>query len=69
MDKVKIHSLTLTALLFSSISMAFFAGRNFSAGETGYGMVFVLLCMFMLGLVLYGFVRNRRLGDGGTEGS
>ncbi|WP_281863021.1 hypothetical protein [Planomicrobium okeanokoites] len=69
MGKVKIHSLTLTALLFSSISMALYAGRNFSAGETGYGMVFVLLCMFMLGLVLYGFDRIRRLGDGGTEES
>lgn len=69
MGKVKIHPWILLTLFFSSISMALYAGRNFSAGETGYGMVFVLLCMFMLGLVLYGFVRNRRLGDGGTEGS
>lgn len=69
MGKVKIHPWILLTLLFSSISMALYAGRNFSAGETGYGMVFVLLCMFMLRLVLFGCVRIRRLGDGRTEES
>lgn len=69
MEKVKIHPLILVALLFSSISMALYANRNFNANETAYGIVFVLLCIFMLGLVLYGIVRSRRVSGKGTHES
>ncbi|MCM3610532.1 hypothetical protein M4S82_04660 [Planococcus sp. MERTA32b] len=69
MEKVKIHPLILVSLLFSSISMALYAFRNFSANETAYGIVFILLSIFMMGLVFYGIVRNRRVSGKGTQES
>lgn len=69
MKKVKIHPLILVALLISSITMGLYAYRNFSEGETAYGLVFVLLCIFVLGLVLYGIVRNGRISSKGIHES
>lgn len=69
MEKVKIYPLILVALLISSITMVLYAYRSFSADEKVCGLVFALLCIFMLGLVLYGFVRNRRVSDKGTHES
>lgn len=61
MEKVKIHPLILAALLFSSIAMAMYAYRNFQAEENGYGIVFALLCVFFLGFVVFGLMRNRKV--------
>lgn len=60
MKGVKIHPLTLVALLISSVLMAMYAYRNFQAEETGYGIVFLLLCLFLIGLVVSGFVMKRK---------
>lgn len=63
MKEVKIHPLTLAALLISSVLMAAYAYRNFRAEEIGYGIVFVLLCLFLLGLVISGLVMKRKTGN------
>ncbi|WP_203332358.1 hypothetical protein [Planococcus beigongshangi] len=59
MRKVKIHSFILAALLFSSIAMAMYAYQNFSIDEVGYGTVFAILCLFFVGLVIFGVMKNR----------
>lgn len=61
MEKTKIHLLIILGLLISSASMALYAFQNFSSGETAYGTVLSLICIFLLGLVIYGLLRNRRM--------
>ncbi|WP_164217156.1 hypothetical protein [Virgibacillus sp. YIM 98842] len=61
MEKVKIHPLILIALCFSSISMAMYAYRNFTNHETGNGIVFSVLFLFLVGLVIWGIIRNRKI--------
>lgn len=69
MQKVKIHPLTLMALVISSFLMAWYAVENFNAGQNSYGMVFVLIGVFMAGLVIYGFIRNRSIGESEKSGN
>lgn len=63
MEKAKFHSLTLIALTISSITMALYAYQNFTAEETSYGIVFIFLSILLMAMVVYGFVRNRKIGD------
>ena len=63
MIRTKIHPLILLALLISSAAMALYAYQNFNAGEAGYGTVFLLMFIAMLGLVIYGLNRNKRTVD------
>lgn len=63
MEKVKIHPLTLAALLISTLLMASYAYRNFHAEETTYEIVFVLLSIFLLGLAINGFIRNQKVSE------
>ena len=63
MEKTKIHPLIILGLLISSASIALYAYQNFSNGETAYGTVFSLICVFLLGLVSYGLLRNRRMDN------
>lgn len=62
MGKVKIHPLTQLALIISSITMGLFSYQNFSADNTAYGIVFIVLAFLLLTMVVYGFVRNRKIG-------
>jgi len=61
LKKVKIHPLILVALCFSSISMAMYAYRNFANQEIGNGIVLTVLFLFLVGLVIFGLLRNRRI--------
>ncbi|MDT8860380.1 hypothetical protein N0O92_09050 [Alkalihalobacillus sp. MEB130] len=61
MEKVKTHPFILIALLASSISMALYAYRNFSNQEIGFGVTFTLLSLFLIGLTISGFKRNRKI--------
>ena len=63
MEKGKILPLTLATLVISSILMALYAYENFSAGQKAYGFLFTLICVFLLGLVIYGVIRNKRISD------
>ena len=60
MKGAKIHPLTLVALFISSVLMAVYAYQNFRAEETGYGIVFLLLGLFLIGLIVSGLVMKRR---------
>ncbi|WP_422123807.1 hypothetical protein DHX103_03070 [Planococcus sp. X10-3] len=62
MEKVKIHSLILGALVISSLTMALYAYENFIDGHNGYGTVFTAICIFLIGLVVFGVIRNRKIG-------
>lgn len=59
MGKVKIHPLILAALIISSVTMAINAYRNFRSEEMGYGIVFMFLCLFLAGMVIFGIAKNR----------
>lgn len=63
MEKVKIHPFILLALTLSSISMAMYAYRNFANQETGNGIVFSVLFLFLVGLVISGLVRNKKIKE------
>lgn len=64
MEKVKFPPFIIAALIISSVIMALYAYQNFRTEETAYGIVFVLLCVFLLALTILGIVRNRRVsGD------
>lgn len=60
MKGAKVHPLILVALFTSSLLMAIYAYWNFQAEASGYGIVFTLLGLFMLGLVLAGAVMKRK---------
>lgn len=61
MEKVKIHPLIILTLIMSSISMGMYAYRNFNNLETAYGIFFTLLSIFLIGLVVFGIIRNRKV--------
>lgn len=63
MEKVKIHPMILAALLISSVAMALYAYQNFRAEEIGYGIVFVLIGLLLVGLVVFGWLRNRKASN------
>ncbi|GAB3792339.1 hypothetical protein [Virgibacillus kimchii] len=67
MAKVKIHPFILLALTFSSISMAMYAYRNFANQEIGNGVIFSILFLFLVGLVISGFIRNRKIRREGAN--
>ena len=63
MERVKIHFLIHVSLLISSLTMGNYAYQNFSAGQTGYGTVFLIICIFLIALVIYGVIRNQKIGQ------
>lgn len=63
MEKVKIHPFIILTLITSSISMGIYAYRNFTNQEIAYGIFFTLLFIFLLGLVIFGFIRNRKIDN------
>ncbi|MFA1820186.1 GNAT family N-acetyltransferase [Virgibacillus oceani] len=58
---MKIHPLILLALCINSIAMAMYAYRNFANQETGNGVIFSVLFLFLVGLVIWGIIRNREI--------
>lgn len=64
MTKTKTHPLIKSSLAISSLSMALYSYRSFSNYETGYGIVFALLFLFLSGLFLHSFTRDRKIHDG-----
>lgn len=60
MSKPKIHPLILIALLINAISMGMFAYRNFNEEQPGSAIIFIILCLLLLGLAAYGWMENRR---------
>ena len=61
LPKVKIHPLILLGLFFNLIAMVFYAYRSYSNQEIGHGIVFTLLFTFILGLVIWGVIRNKNI--------
>ncbi|UJL47493.1 hypothetical protein KFZ58_06370 [Virgibacillus sp. NKC19-16] len=41
--------------------MAIYAFNNFGNNDAGYGILFVILTLFFLGIGIYSIVRNRKL--------
>ncbi|WP_033543093.1 hypothetical protein [Planococcus sp. CAU13] len=68
MKQIKIPPLVFAALIISFVTMALYAYQNFRAAETGYGIVFVLICAGILAFILYGRVRNRRISGNQNKG-
>lgn len=63
MEKVKIHPLTHATIVISSLTMALYAYQNFSNGQTGAGTALLFISIFLIGLVIYGVIRNRKIGE------
>lgn len=61
MEKVRTHPFLIFSLILSSITMALYAYRNFNNQEIGYGMVFSVLFLFLIGMAVYGFIRNKKI--------
>lgn len=43
--------------------MGIFANQNYINQEIGYGISFTLLSFFLIGLVIFGFIRNRKIDN------
>lgn len=67
MKKVKIHPLIILSLIISSITMALYAHRSYINQETGYGMVFTLLVVLMVGMAIHSLIRNRKINNEENE--
>ncbi|WP_226641601.1 hypothetical protein [Mesobacillus subterraneus] len=61
MEKVRMQPFIILSLILSSITMALYAYRNFANQELGYGIVFTALFLFLIGMALYGFIRNQKM--------
>lgn len=63
MQKVKIHPLTHATLVISSLTMSLYAYQNFRDGQTGAGTALLFISIFLIGLVIYGVNRNRKIRE------
>ncbi|UCZ54262.1 hypothetical protein LGQ02_05730 [Bacillus shivajii] len=63
LEKVRIHPLIILTLIMSSISMGIYAYQNYTNQEMGYGILFTLLFIFLIGLVIFGLMRNRKIDN------
>ncbi|MED4531412.1 hypothetical protein [Metabacillus fastidiosus] len=61
MKKVKTHPFIVLGLFFSSISMLMYAYKNYANQETGYVIIFMLLFIFLFGLMVWDIMRNRKI--------
>lgn len=61
LPKVKISPLILVGLTMSSIAMVLYAYRSYSTQEIAHGIIFTFLFIFLIGLVIWGFVRNKKI--------
>ena len=61
MPKVKTNPLILVGLTISSITMVLYAYRSYSNQEIGHGIIFTLLFTFLIGLVIWGIIRNKKI--------
>lgn len=61
MDRIKIHPLILLSLFINSIAMGMFAFENYKENNIGYTVTFMILCLFLIGLIIYGFIRNSKI--------
>ena len=59
-NKPKFQPLNLLVLVISAITMSMLAYKNFNQGQTGYGITFVIFCVGLLGMAVYGWKENRR---------
>ncbi|RNF39047.1 hypothetical protein EEX84_11720 [Planococcus salinus] len=60
-NAVKIQPLILLSLSISAVTMGLFAYLNYAEGHSGYGLIFVVLCLFFVAFVVWGLIRNHRL--------
>lgn len=61
MPKVKVNPLILVALTISLITMVLYAYRSYSNQEIGNSVTFTILSFFILGLVIWGIFRNKKI--------
>ena len=47
--------------------MAIHAYRNYINQEIGYGIVFTLLFIFLIGLVIHSIIRNKKINNEKTK--
>jgi len=64
---VKMPRLLLFALSTSALSMGMYAYRNYTNQKVGFGIILSLLCLFFVGLVICGFVRNKKIDNKEAE--
>lgn len=63
MKRVKIHLLIIIALVINALNMGLYAYRHYTNGATGYGILFSVLCLFLIGLTAFGVIRNQKLKE------
>ncbi|MGW6381763.1 hypothetical protein [Peribacillus butanolivorans] len=61
MDRTKIHPLILFSLFINAIAMGMFAFENYKENNIGYIVTFIILCLFLIVLIIYGLMRNSKI--------
>lgn len=69
MEKVRTQPFIIFSLILSSITMALYAYQNFANQEIGYGVVFTILFLFLIGMALYGLIRNQKMNKKNSDGT
>ncbi|MEH7389332.1 hypothetical protein [Bacillus sp. JJ1474] len=61
MDRIKIHPLILLSLFINAIAMGMFAFENYKENDIGYTVTFMIICLFLIVLTIYGLIRNSKI--------
>ncbi|KMY44817.1 hypothetical protein AC622_11780 [Bacillus sp. FJAT-27916] len=61
MNRTKIQPLILLSLLINAIAMGLFAYDNYHEKNIGYTVTFIVLCLYLMSLAIYGLVRNSQV--------
>ncbi len=69
MEKVRTQPFIIFSLILSSITMALYAYHNSANQEIGYGVVFTILFLFLIGMALYGLIRNQKMNNKNSDGT
>lgn len=61
MDRINFHPLILLSLFINAIAMGMFTFENYEENNIGYTVTFIILCLFLIVLIIYGLIRNSKI--------
>lgn len=58
--RVNFHPLLLLSLFINAFAIGMFAYENYIEEKMGYSVTFIILCLFLIVLTVYGLVSNSK---------
>lgn len=60
MERASFHPLLLLSLFINAFAMGMLAYENYIEKKMGYSATFIILCLFLIVLTVYGLVSNSK---------